>query len=214
MELGAKLKAARIAAKLTQEQAAAQLAVSRQTMSNWENNRTYPDIISVVKMSDLYGVSLDHLLKGEDGAADGYVEYLGEVTDVVKNKKQLTAVVLAVAYLAIWAMSLLVFWLLMDSGDAMGYSLIFLVILLPVTTFVISLLASRLLERKRWIWTIPAVMGILYMLAQYATFSTANMIAFDKIKLPQWELLFIGAAISAAGMLAGAALRKMKAKKQ
>ena len=32
-------------------------------MSNWENGKTYPDIISVIKMSDLYDISLDHLLK-------------------------------------------------------------------------------------------------------------------------------------------------------
>lgn len=65
MEIGAKLKGARISAKLTQEQAAQALGVSRQTISNWENEKTYPDIISVVKMSDLYQISLDHLLKEE-----------------------------------------------------------------------------------------------------------------------------------------------------
>ncbi|WP_338061407.1 helix-turn-helix transcriptional regulator [Angelakisella massiliensis] len=37
MEIGAKLKGARISAKLTQEQAAQALGVSRQTISNWEN---------------------------------------------------------------------------------------------------------------------------------------------------------------------------------
>ena len=36
----------------------------RQTVSNWENGRSYPDIGSVVKMSELYSVSLDKLLKG------------------------------------------------------------------------------------------------------------------------------------------------------
>ena len=36
-----------------------------QIMSNWENGKTYPDIISVIKMSDLYDISLDHLLKEE-----------------------------------------------------------------------------------------------------------------------------------------------------
>ena len=61
MELFEKLKAARAQAGLTQEQAAEALLVSRQTVSNWETGKTYPDIVSVVKMSDLYGVSLDAL---------------------------------------------------------------------------------------------------------------------------------------------------------
>ena len=41
------------------------LYTSRQTISNWENEKSYPDIISVIKMSDCYEVSLDYLLKGE-----------------------------------------------------------------------------------------------------------------------------------------------------
>lgn len=65
MDIGTKIKNARLAAKLTQEQAAEGLGVSRQTMSNWENGKTYPDIISVIQMSDLYDISLDHLLKEE-----------------------------------------------------------------------------------------------------------------------------------------------------
>ena len=62
MDIGSKIKNARIDAQLTQEQVAEALGVSRQTMSNWENGKTYPDIVSVIKMSDLYAISLDHLL--------------------------------------------------------------------------------------------------------------------------------------------------------
>ncbi len=65
MDIGDKLKAARADAGMTQEQVAEALGVSRQTVSNWENSRTYPDIISVIRMSDLYVVSLDILLKEE-----------------------------------------------------------------------------------------------------------------------------------------------------
>ena len=41
------------------EQVAEILGVSRQTISNWENEKSYPDIISVIKMSECYDVSLD-----------------------------------------------------------------------------------------------------------------------------------------------------------
>ena len=63
MKFGEKLKAARTRADLTQEAVAKQIGVSRQSLSNWENDRTYPDLASVLKLSDLYGLSLDDLLR-------------------------------------------------------------------------------------------------------------------------------------------------------
>lgn len=63
MKFGEKLKAARLKADLTQEAVAKQIGVSRQSLSNWENDRTYPDLASVLKLSDLYGLSLDDLLR-------------------------------------------------------------------------------------------------------------------------------------------------------
>ena len=39
--------------------------MSRQTISNWENERRVPDIYSLVVLSDFYGVSLDDLIKGD-----------------------------------------------------------------------------------------------------------------------------------------------------
>ena len=63
MKFGEKLKQARLKAELTQEAVAKQIGVSRQSLSNWENDRTYPDLASVLKLSDLYGLSLDDLLR-------------------------------------------------------------------------------------------------------------------------------------------------------
>ena len=82
MEIGAKIKEARTRTGLTQEQAAEALGVSRKTVSNWENEKTYPGIVSVVKMSDLYAVSLDRLLKDGEGGSE-YLDYLGDSTDTV-----------------------------------------------------------------------------------------------------------------------------------
>lgn len=90
MEIGKKLKEARLGAKLTQEQAAERLFVSRQTISNWENEKSYPDIVSVIKLSDLYSISLDELLKGDDKM----LEHLEESTDIVKSNRKL---ILAIA---------------------------------------------------------------------------------------------------------------------
>lgn len=65
MEINEKLKKARNTAQLTQEQVAENLMVSRQTISNWENGKSLPDIVNVMKLSDLYQISLDELLKGD-----------------------------------------------------------------------------------------------------------------------------------------------------
>ena len=90
MEIGKKLKNARMEAGLTQEKAAEETGVSRQTISNWENEKSYPDIISVIALSDLYSVSLDELLKGDQKMA----EHLEESTNVVKSNKKLTGAIL------------------------------------------------------------------------------------------------------------------------
>ena len=65
MEIEKKIKEARVNAGLTQEQVAEKIMVSRQTISNWENGKSLPDIISIMKLSDLYQISLDELLKGD-----------------------------------------------------------------------------------------------------------------------------------------------------
>lgn len=65
MNIGYKIKNAREENKLTQTQAAESLMVSRQTISNWENEKSLPDILSIIRMSELYKISLDELLKGD-----------------------------------------------------------------------------------------------------------------------------------------------------
>ena len=49
---------------LTQETFAKKFNVTRQTVSNWENEKSYPDLHTLVKISDEFNLSLDILLKG------------------------------------------------------------------------------------------------------------------------------------------------------
>ncbi len=65
MRIADQIKSARIQKEYTQEQSAENLMISRQTISNWENGKSLPDIVSIIRMSDLYDVSLDELLKGD-----------------------------------------------------------------------------------------------------------------------------------------------------
>lgn len=203
MDIGVKIKNARIKANLTQEQAAETLGVSRQTISNWENEKTYPDIVSVVKMSDLYDISLDRLLKEEKPVSD-YLDYLEESTNVVKSRNKLSKLVLIMTYLVIWALSLIVFWFFMDPAGALGYSIMFLWLLLPVTTFIVSLLIGRNNFWGKGKWLSAAAFGLMYMLADYATFKTANMVSNGIFRMPDFIMLFAGVIISVLGLGIGA----------
>ncbi len=65
MELGKRIKAHRAQAGLTQDELAQRVFVSRQTVSNWENDKSYPDIKSLLLMSEIFGTSLDSFIKGD-----------------------------------------------------------------------------------------------------------------------------------------------------
>ncbi len=90
MEIGKKLKEARINSGLTQEQVAEDIKVTRQTISNWENERSFPDIMNVIDLSNLYSLSLDDLLKGDDKM----IEHLEENTNIVKSNRKLIAAIM------------------------------------------------------------------------------------------------------------------------
>lgn len=95
MEIEKKLKEARTNAGLTQEQVAEKIMVSRQTISNWENGKSLPDIVSILNLSDLYQISLDELLKGDTKMK----EKIEKDVKVAKDNKRLiltTAIILFV----------------------------------------------------------------------------------------------------------------------
>ena len=65
MELGKQIKNCRQVANLSQEELAERVYVSRQTISNWENDKSYPDVHSLVLLSEIFQISLDKLIKGD-----------------------------------------------------------------------------------------------------------------------------------------------------
>lgn len=65
MNLGAQIKSYRTGLSLSQEELAELVYVSRQSISNWENDKTYPDIGSLLRLSEVFHVSLDTLVKGD-----------------------------------------------------------------------------------------------------------------------------------------------------
>ncbi len=209
MDIGSKLKNSRTKAGMTQELVAEKIGVSRQTISNWENNKSYPDIVSVIHLSDLYAVSLDELLKGDEKM----MEHLDNTTNEVKSRQKFAKLIQVIAYLVIWAMCLIWFWLGQGSDDAMGYSLLVFFLILPVSTFVISLMIGKDTGWGKSKWLMLLFFGAMYSLADYGTFSLANTLTFGNVHYPELETAIPGLVISAIGMGIGSIVQMMKRKK-
>ena len=107
MEIGKKLKDARMRSGFTQESVAEKVNVSRQTISNWENEKSYPDITSVIELSNLYSISLDELLKGDEKM----MEHLEESTNVVKSTRKLIGAILLVVVFDLASIAMLTSYL-------------------------------------------------------------------------------------------------------
>lgn len=208
MEIGSKLKSARTKMGMTQEKVAEEIGVSRQTISNWENNRSFPDIISVISLSDLYSVSLDELLK-EDKKM---IEYLDKSTNEVKSRQRFFKLIQVMSYLLIWAMSIIVFWI-GGRSDALGYSLVVFYLVLPVSTLVISVFIGQDSGWANYKWIMLLFFGFMYALASYATFSLANTVTFGNLNAPDITGLLPGILCSAVGMIVGTIISVIKAKK-
>lgn len=65
MEVGHHIKAYRTAMQLSQSDLAEKIYVSSQTISNWENERSYPDLQNLIYLSEVFNVSLDQLVRGD-----------------------------------------------------------------------------------------------------------------------------------------------------
>lgn len=63
-DIAARLKSARLAARLTQEEVALDFLLTRQAVSSWERGQSLPSVAQLYEIGMLYGVSLDYLLYG------------------------------------------------------------------------------------------------------------------------------------------------------
>lgn len=118
------------------------------------------------------------------------------------------------AYLFVWVATLVIFWCFLDGSDAMGFALLFLYILIPVTTFVVSLFIGKNDYWGQVKWFAPLAFGVMHMLTEYFTFSMRNMVAisFTRINVPHFELILVGAAISVIGLGVGKLIYHIKSK--
>lgn len=96
MDISNQIKTRREAMGLSQEQLAEKLYVSRQTISNWERDKTYPDVQSLLMLSILFDTSIDTLVKGD-------VTVMEEAVERDRKRMGMRMVRLAVLMLALLA---------------------------------------------------------------------------------------------------------------
>ncbi len=72
LQIGEKISELRKKHKMSQDELASKLNVSRQAVSNWERGESLPEVDKLIAISDLYSVSMDYLTKGETAKKGGY----------------------------------------------------------------------------------------------------------------------------------------------
>lgn len=214
MEIGSKLKKARNENGITQEQAAELLGVSRQTISNWENNKSYPDIISVIKMSDYYSVSLDHLLKEDNSMKQTYQEFLEESTNTVKAKKNLCKTIILSTYFVVWLVSMILFW---NVTGAMTNELDVILrwIILPVLLFGVTVTVAKndYFGKGKWICVIGAALTFFTVPYTQFMFIHETESSIFTFKFPNFSYMAVGVLISICGLGIGVLWNKMLTKR-
>lgn len=124
MELGKQIKKHRQEVQLSQEELAERIYVSRQTISNWENDKSYPDVNSLVLLSETFQISLDNLIKGD-------IEVMKDVIQKEEIEKMnryggiYTMMLIASAVSAVPLFMLLGVWALIPWGIIWGIAMYF-----------------------------------------------------------------------------------------
>lgn len=115
MTLGQKIQVLRSAAGWSQEQMAEQLAVTRQTVSKWERDVSAPDVEILLVLSDLFEISLDELMRGEEAKQNRRVLDLEQLAERNRRNQRRTTLALVGAFSAILGGLALVFVSTLDS---------------------------------------------------------------------------------------------------
>ena len=93
--LNDRIRQLREASGLTQVELARELAVTKQSVSNWENNNIQPSVEMVIAIADFFGVTMDYLLGRDskrqlcvEGLTDSQIQHLNEIIkDLLKVGK-------------------------------------------------------------------------------------------------------------------------------
>ena len=108
MEIGGRIRELRTAHGMSQDDLAARVYVSRQTISSWENGKTYPDVQSLLLLSEIFGASVDSLIKGDVETMNETIER--DVVIIRRLGAAMIALAACTVAAAIWAVAQVEIW--------------------------------------------------------------------------------------------------------
>lgn len=125
------------------------------------------------------------------------------------NKAQITIIA---TELGIFAIAVFAFWVFAGELDAMGYGVFYIWVLMPLVSFVTSLVVGLLniWGRYRVLW--PALCAILITLLPCVTFDAAHALHFGSLVAPNLTMLIGGCIVSYIGFAVGIVIRSIKKK--
>lgn len=113
MNFGQKLQTARMNMNLTQQKIADDFFITRQTVSSWENGNSYPDIMTLLKLSDYFGFSIDEILR-EDKKMRLFLDKKDvkhDLKPVYRSVLLISVILLVIELLDVFSVIKLVGWL-------------------------------------------------------------------------------------------------------
>lgn len=158
MNFGKQIKDVRLSNNLTQEQMANKLNVSRQAVSNWENNKNLPDLEMIITISNIFSLSLDNLILGGSEDMNNMTEKLiKDGSELRKIKLNLIMISIATGLLIVGILLIVLKGMTVEYIDAQGIlhenffllPLGFLAIISSMITFFVAGVKNLLSKRKK-----------------------------------------------------------------
>lgn len=123
MNVGEKIKKIRKMAGMTQEELAEKMNVSRQTISKWEKEISSPDLESAIALCELFEISLDDLVKGEQSVKEEKISLQDMIKINRRNQKQTILLISGLFFLMIGALAALFIAAIQSSTNSIEYML-------------------------------------------------------------------------------------------
>lgn len=183
MDLGNRLLNLRKKEGLSQEEVADRLGVSRQTVSKWETNQSQPDFDKIIPLCNMYGISADELLKGEEvnlkkNDVNDDILYHPNQQHIVEKRAQYVGCGILLYFVAIALFMLMptlhmdpmltiaIFMIICGVGT---YMIVYANMVYKISRSLAAKKKSKLLRRT--ISVITMIMACIYLIVSFVTFA-------------------------------------------
>ena len=146
MNISKTIKEQRSKLSLSQEELAEKVYVTRYTISNWENDKSYPDIHSLILLSQIFEMTIDNLIKGDLEV----MEQMIEKSDIKVFKKYYVVFYVGL-FITLIPFAVITFMILNEIPSALFIPLILITAILFSGTMYCGI-KTDLMGKKIWIW--------------------------------------------------------------